>query len=592
MKWIITNTSEYKDVLSFTDTVGVYAVADGEYRVFATKNGDETGTVYSPVDGVLDLTAGGAGEYSVRVVVGAMTETYYAGNGTAPEGETLYATIKEAVNAALADGLVAGDIAEVKVVGTEAVLWAADSDVLPDHAFTLKIASASEDEKASITAIPGCHIILGGATEFSNIKIEILSGRQMRLNSFSVKFDEKVEINNITEGVVVGRINDYNMTEVPQNIEINCAVAKGTVEGFIFGDSNDERMFNHSITVTYDNAEGAPHFSFGTSFYQNSVAKKATYAKPVNFNIKNAAEVTFANAVYGKEPTPVDSQPRYVFAEGSALQVINSSDVEINATSGELANIDASIKWILTNTSDDKELLSFTDTVGVYAVAEGDYTVTATKKDGTTYTAVEGVLDLTAGGAGEYTIVVVVENDFTDGWALEGGKWLYYEDGEFVIGWKYLDGWYYFDNNGAMQTGWKLVDGGWYYFDAYGRMQTGWELIDSDWYYFDTYGRMQTGWELVGNTWYYMDAYGRMQTGWELIGGTWYYLQPSGAMATGWLRLGSTWYYLQPSGAMATGWVRLGTTWYYMYSSGAMATGTVNIGGTVYRFANSGAWLG
>ncbi len=412
-KWLLTNASEYSEAISFTDTVGQYAVDNVRYVVTATKKGDTSGTVYTPADGILDLTAGGAGEYELSVTKNEYLKEYYvsaAGNDVDGDGSEAspFKTVNAAVEAANeAIGYAnPDDVVLVKVAGTDAVIWSTvNSGEVVGHDYTLKVVSAKEDEKATITGNSGMHIALGGVTEFSNIKIVVLQGRQLRINSFSVKLDEKVELTDGAEGVVIGRILDRSHTNVPQVVEINTPVNVGTAEGFIIGDSNDERVFYNSMTIIYDAADSTPKFSFGTSFYQADLPRKATYTKPINFNIENAKEVTFKNAAYGKEPDPVlDGFARYVFEDGSAIQIINSSEAAITADSGELAKIDDSLKWILTDASGKDGILSFTETAGIYNVADG-YEVVAVKKGETTeYPSEDGVLDLTDGGAGEYDI--------------------------------------------------------------------------------------------------------------------------------------------------------------------------------------------
>ncbi len=91
------------------------------------------------------------------------------------------------------------------------------------------------------------------------------------------------------------------------------------------------------------------------------------------------------------------------------VQIINSSDVDVSATTyPDLAKIDSSKLWILNNqTKGFKDALSVTTTAGKYAVDTDNYTVTATKNgDNTVYTAANGELDLTEGGAGTYTYTV------------------------------------------------------------------------------------------------------------------------------------------------------------------------------------------
>ncbi|WHY77404.1 hypothetical protein QNH20_25645 [Neobacillus sp. WH10] len=150
------------------------------------------------------------------------------------------------------------------------------------------------------------------------------------------------------------------------------------------------------------------------------------------------------------------------------------------------------------------------------------------------------------------------------GWALEGGKWHYYDHGLMKVGWLLEDGrWYYLDQSGAMKTGWVSDGGKWYFLDRSGAMKTGWVLVDGKWYYLDQSGAMKTGWVLVDGKWYFLDRSGVMKTGWVWDNGKWYNLSSSGAMRSGWLMDKGSSYFLDQSGAMVTGWKSISDDWYY-----------------------------
>ena len=161
-----------------------------------------------------------------------------------------------------------------------------------------------------------------------------------------------------------------------------------------------------------------------------------------------------------------------------------------------------------------------------------------------------------------------------DGWAYEGGYWLYYLKNKPVTGWKEIDGcWYHFTTKGHMETGWIKLSGKWYLLNEDGVRQTGWYKSGTDWYYLKSDGVMATGWILDGTTWYFFKATGELATGWVQDGKTWYYINDDYSIQTGWMKAGDNWYYMATSGAMVTGWMQVNDKWYYFKDTGEMLTG-------------------
>lgn len=403
-KWIINNTStEFKDALSFTDTVGVYDVAEG-YTAIATKADDASVVVASAApedsqDVVLDLSSYGAGEYNVTIERNTnYTVTYFVsaeGNDSAAGTEEApLLTVEGAINKANAEGYGKTDTVYVKVLGTTGVLWKTyAASLLPAYAFTLDISSATSG--ATVGAInevvTSTMVELNGPTKLSNIKIANQSSNGYIGFGF---YGNDVELG---EGVtyasyyITYQLGVWNTGATANggtySKDQNVVFKSSDTRSLYLGNNYGAATFNGDINVTVDHASANPTIYFGCS------NAKSTFNGLVNFNFKQYSSLTLTKG------------SSYAFGENSAVQIINSSGKEVTATTGELANITAP-KYILTNNTGDADILSFTDAAGVYKVDEDTaamYTVTATSEDGSTvYTAEDGILNIAV--AGTYTI--------------------------------------------------------------------------------------------------------------------------------------------------------------------------------------------
>ncbi|GAA0179335.1 hypothetical protein SH2C18_22240 [Clostridium sediminicola] len=148
--------------------------------------------------------------------------------------------------------------------------------------------------------------------------------------------------------------------------------------------------------------------------------------------------------------------------------------------------------------------------------------------------------------------------DTTNGWAVNGQSWNYY-------------------NNGAMvKNGWVQDAGKWYLMGADGSMVTGWAQAGGVWYFMGANGAMVT------NTWTQDSAK------------NWYYMGANGAMvANGWVQDGTSkkWYFMAANGTMEVNkWIVSGGFNYYMGATGSMLTDTTTPDG--YKVLANGTWDG
>ncbi len=402
--WIINNTTtEFKDALSFTETAGIYDVAEG-YTAIATKADDASVVVASAApedsqDVVLDLSSYGAGEYNVTIERNTnYTVTYFVsaeGNDSAAGTEEApLLTVEGAINKANAEGYGKTDTVYVKVLGTTGVLWKTyAASLLPAYAFTLDISSATSG--ATVGAIndvvTSTLVELNGPTKFSNIKIANQSSNGYIGFGFygnDVELGEGVTFSTYYVTYVLGVWNSSVTANSSTYSKDQNVVFKSSSTRYLYlGNNYGAATFNGDINVTVDHASANPTIYFGCS------NAKSTFNGLVNLNLKQFTSLT------------LNKGNSNAWGENAAVQIINSSGKEVTATTGELANITAP-KYILTNNTGDADILSFTDAAGVYKVDEDTaamYTVTATSEDGSTvYTAEDGILNIAV--AGTYTI--------------------------------------------------------------------------------------------------------------------------------------------------------------------------------------------
>lgn len=444
----------------------------GKFKVIAGMQATATpaagGEPVVSENGVLDLS-GKPGVYTLAFEAVAITTfDYYVGFGGVAYSETdeygvvgtvdaPYATIEDAIKALKANGAAdaEGNTANIYIVQDIAspakvasgvankpyhnlAYWCNDpSGVVPEHNAKLVIQPYSENQKVN-TSLTTTYlvigkqvadqaiIVLGGPTEFKNIKIVYTSSSNVeRVSATEGKSHIIANGNNLVmgEGVTYGFIahNGNNgdnwsgkITDI-KTLGIALAQNGGTYEKPIYlGFENywdahnnaleipsldnrtaNEYTFKEDVTVEVNNSNMYSGYIRVGSFSGGA----STFEKNLNFKLTNINRIRFKNGVKNvvvKGGVQFIVPNKQAYDGGYGYTVITRFVKEDGTTPADL--------WYLNVEKANMDKISFISGVqGKYAIAEG-YTATATPKaGGNAIVSENGVLNLMASAA-EYTV--------------------------------------------------------------------------------------------------------------------------------------------------------------------------------------------
>ncbi len=441
----ITNTSIWSltvsttGLLSYTSTAGTFAVSSG-YSATATNT--TTGQVIESSDGLLTVPAG---DYNVTVGTDPVSRNYYAkykGSGDGRSVSSPAGSILEAVKSANADGLKAGDTANIYVLAPDNgdTVSSSSHTVCPwernsnerQVVHTAKIVVQGYEGVNQFVAYSertGVTLLLSGPTEFRNINL--FSPTTKGTPKYIFALGNSVTFGSGTKFYV---INDNN------NGFLRCQAPYLSTSTYKIESSDS--IINKVQTVTYDCActlsgtsiENIGELNIPTYFYANSNAynsqdfnlvlnnaeighsennplkirfggdneNSTTYPFKKNFNISinNAGYVAFLGVKAGSNQKitvngglQVMAKPGVVY-RGGDWKVYNNVGSAIRTVS---SIVNTSI-WGLTVAEQDK--ISFTPTAGSYLIADG-YVGHAIDTNSNQYISENGILTIPAG---DYTI--------------------------------------------------------------------------------------------------------------------------------------------------------------------------------------------
>lgn len=458
--WYLTNATDDSEIISFTTTAGTFNVKRG-YDVVAT---DESGNTYpGDIDNPLVLPAG---KYTItatkKVYNYYVMSTGYDNTNTAGNGKsetTPAATVADVIATIKADGLAAGDVANIYIMqdsdgynkfdNTAAATytdsksnkyykhnmtsWTENGGSVPEHDFTVVVKSYGTQTNyltfGSYVGLSGIEMVLGGPTVFENVILTAVrdwGDTPVRANGNSLTLGEATQFATIrVDGASAssnwnGKVSTYHVGVEISNTKD--AIYKETVNmtfnnkysyttGYAWKNglslaSYDARTgvtFKEDVNITFDNADATWSIALG-----GRSGSSATYEKNVNIDVKSAK--AFAINSYG----PDKSSKTGAMTVNGALQLMYPSSATLkNRTSSGEEDLTAAdlVKYIedkgiekyyvIENKLTEKDVLTFTETAGIYKVKSG-LSIVAVDEDGKETYPVDGTLTLTT--AGKYTV--------------------------------------------------------------------------------------------------------------------------------------------------------------------------------------------
>ena len=354
--------------------------------------------------------------------VAAIAETgnvpsYYAINGGTGDGrsaDTPAASVRAAVESAIADGYAAGDTVRVYIMQNE---WTSTSEltywadisvvgVMATHEFTLEVMPYD----TSITTYLLFHnkangneyLVLGGPTVFDDITIvnDRNNWDSIALIGNSVTFRDGIKYGSIgtsygssvkTYSALMTTLGYYNKNHTVDR-QVNLVFENAFVtsdndiknSAIILGAQGPETAtYNEDVNITFNNSNISAYLNWGNI---NNNGGTYTFNKNINIDIKSATSIT--NDKLADAP---------VVNVAGAVQFIYDSKTDLSGDITSLTGVTvAGGVYTLKDRSSQDDFLTFTATAGTYAVKEG-FTAYATDANGTTYASENGLLTVPAG---------------------------------------------------------------------------------------------------------------------------------------------------------------------------------------------------
>lgn len=410
--YIYSNASGVANVMETTSTVGKIKVNlnPANYESIALVNdADESIKAEMDADGYITVTE--PGKYTLKTKRSA---TYYVspkGDDTAVgDYEHPLNSIDGAIKLANSEGYTSGDTVYVKLLKTTSLVDDIETEDynkfhvtapsapygLTSHKFKLKVSSYSDKAYLQMT-----NVSLGGPTAFENIELIWTGWTTFNLRAYDFSIASDVTY---TSAYKCDRfVASWSISKVPDEVNYHLETLP---KAFTFGGWNYITGFKN-VNITTDKSFSGS-FAFGDS---KEDTPTVTYDGTINFNVKSASSVSFA-----------DAKGTRVFTENFATQIINSSGKAAVTTnfvdyfSGKnVKDTEKTVPYYAINNTYGADAIEFTKTAGKFKVNVDTnmYDVALVKDDDASVKCSEDNGHITLTKSGSYSLVLTKKPNLT-----------------------------------------------------------------------------------------------------------------------------------------------------------------------------------
>lgn len=324
-----------------------------------------------------DNSYDGSEKAPLKTIGGALTKAVSDANtnGYNTEGNTVYFKVLDAYNGSSANLVDYSDASEIK------------------FNFNLNISSATSGAAIGKDDTVKDSTTFGGSITLENIEFHVYKSDQIYLNGNDFIIGDNVNFKMST--VAVDSAQTYfclggssTLATTPYDTQ-NIKIVSSDMRGFTFFCLGGSRTANYDgdLNLTYNSPNNSQEIRLGTV--------NSTYASNYNGNVNLDFQAAKSITIIPKNTIK--------FGDSSAFQIINSTGNTVNYSALETTLADVPT-YVITNNTDVKDLLTFTETAGTYKI-KNDYKVIATPvSDGEAIPSENGKLVLK--NAGEYTLTI------------------------------------------------------------------------------------------------------------------------------------------------------------------------------------------
>ena len=468
----LTNTTDYSDLVSFTETAGTYKVKTG-YQVTAT---EASGKAYVSSGSILSLEKG---QYTLTAEKGTVYSKYYVKRGGTGDGrteESPAASVYDAIKTINADGLTTGDTANVCIMQNDdwntnsgkahnMTYWADEKNINSNsfspvmHKAKIVVQAYDPTKTTYLASDPyiatGMPFFLCGPTEFKNITLVSTQYTSSTIDAFgnSYKFGRGTKFGGL----------QYN--SFGENDTWSGKVGEFSALKVRFGGNWSDKTLTDDVNVVFEN-DFITQEDWGSNIILANSIGTYTFKKDFNFTVDNSNAYVVLNLGNSNQGATniegnlnivadsayvlklmSDNNEKSPVEVGGAIQVITNYGAEYSGDISSFTNVTAEGGvWVLNVKEKINKAISLTDTAGTFKVTDG-YIAIATDADGNKKLSENGVITLSQG---------TYEIDIADHYTNDGETITVYDEtsidftnekhtdkeNKVFVGWKKSDGQY------------------------------------------------------------------------------------------------------------------------------------------------------